>query len=252
MCTLTLAWQVFVDAPLVVAANRDELADRPSEPPTKIEDEPGVVAPRDARAGGTWVGYNEDGVFVGVTNRWVVGLAAERSRGLLVREALRRPDAESAVRYVERAVDDDAYDGFNLVVADETAAFLLEWDGRLSVTPLDPGVHVVVNVGAALGGGALTDTFYTPRERPERGREQAENARAVRTALTPEPGEDADAWLDRAGTVLGDHDYGVCVHEDGYGTRSSSLLRFGADGVRYWFAPGPPCETPFERVESQV
>jgi uncharacterized protein with NRDE domain len=253
VCTLTLAWQVFADAPVVVAANRDELRDRPSEPPARIADDPAVVAPRDAEAGGTWVGYNEHGVFVGVTNRWVTGLAGERSRGLLVRDALRRDDAETAVRYVERAVDADEYDGFNLVVADETAAFLLEWDGRLHLTQLEPGVHVVVNVGAALGGGgALTDTFFTPEARSERGEEQAENARTVRTALTPEPGEDADSWLDRATTVLADHDYGVCIHEDGYGTRSSSLLRFGRDGVDYWFASGPPCETAFEPVESQV
>ena len=50
MCTLVLAWQVFADYPVVVAANRDEALDRPSEPPTRIGEEPGVVAPRDADA----------------------------------------------------------------------------------------------------------------------------------------------------------------------------------------------------------
>ncbi|GAB3311921.1 hypothetical protein EI982_04150 [Haloplanus rallus] len=257
MCTLTLAWQTFVDAPVLVAANRDERRDRPAEPPEWTGSTPAVIAPRDAEAGGTWIGYNDAGLFVGITNRPMANPTAERSRGLLVDDALREPDARSAARLVERAVETDGYDGFNLVVADRSGAFLFEWDGRLRTHRLDPGVHVVVNSGAALGGGgAVVDAFRTPGPDddddgdPNRAAEQAANARAVRAALTPEPGEAADAWLDRAGTVLGDHEFGVCIHADGYGTRSSSLLRLDDDGGTYRFADGPPCETPYRRVET--
>ncbi|WP_435067065.1 NRDE family protein [Haloplanus sp. C73] len=251
MCTLTLAWQVFPDDPVLVAANRDERRDRPSEPPRRTEGDPAVVAPRDARAGGTWIGYNDAGLFVGVTNRWVDGPDPERSRGLLVDDALREPDARSAARLVERAVETHDYEGFNLVVADRTAAYLLEWDGHLRTSQLEPGVHVVVNSGAALGGGgAVIDSFLTPAdpERADRAAEQAANARAVRTALTPNPGEDAGAWLDRSAAVLADHDYGVCIHENGFGTRSSSLIRLGREVSEYRFAPGPPCETAYRSV----
>ena len=253
MCTLTLAWQVFPDTPVVVAANRDERRDRPSEPPRRTESNPAVVAPRDARAGGTWIGYNDAGTFVGITNRWVADTTPERSRGLLVADALREPDATSAARLVERSVDANSYDGFNLVVADRTAAFLFEWDGHLRVTQLEPGVHVVVNSGAALGGGGVpSDSFVTPDdERVDRATEQIENARAVRTALTPDPGEGATEWLDRAATVLADHEFGVCLHENGYGTRSSSLIRLG-DRDEYRFAPGPPCETAYEAVATDA
>ncbi|MFB6256144.1 MAG: NRDE family protein [Haloplanus sp.] len=257
MCTLTLAWQTFPDAPVVVAANRDERRDRPSEPPQRTESEPVVVAPRDARAGGTWIGYNDAGVFVGITNRLAEGTTSQRSRGLLVADALRESDATAAARLVERSVDANDYDGFNLVVADRTAAFLFEWDGHFRVIQLDPGVHVVVNSGAALGGGgALTDAFVIPDgdARADRAAEQAANARAVRTALTPEPGDGATDWLDRAATTLADHEFGVCIHGNGYGTRSSSLIRLG-DERTYRFAPGPPCETAYEPVgtdEGQV
>ncbi|SDM17065.1 Uncharacterized conserved protein, contains NRDE domain [Halogranum gelatinilyticum] len=250
MCTLTIAWQVFEDAPVVVAANRDEALGRPSEGPARIEENPAVVAPRDVEAGGTWVGYNEFGLFAGVTNRWVTGLESERSRGLLVRDALRQESAEAALEHVESAVAAHEYDGFNLVVADADAAYLLEWDGHLHVREYDPGVHVVVNVGT-------DDSFFVPEHRPEIGRQQADNARGVRDALRPAEGETADGWLARAGDVLGDHEYGVCIHGDGFGTRSSSLIRLGrdADGgldARYRFAPGPPCETEYLPVESQV
>jgi len=246
MCTLTLAWRVFADAPVVVAANRDELVGRPSEPPEVIEDDPRIVAPRDAEAGGTWIGYNEDGLLVAVTNRWTdADLVGDRSRGLLVRDALRHESAEDAARFVEREVEDREFDGFNLVLADETAAVLFEWDGRLSFSHLEPGVHVVVNVGA-------DDAFDVPDVRPDAARQQAANARDVRSALTPEPGETAESWLDRAADVLADHHYGVCVHGDGYGTRSSSLVLLGEAGARYRFADGPPCETAYREVDLEA
>lgn len=240
MCTLTLAWQVFPDAPVVAAANRDEATDRPSEPPREIE--PGIVAPRDAEAGGTWIGHTDDGLFVGLTNRWVEGLAGERSRGLLVRDCLRAASAEAAARHVEDAVADHEYDGFNLLVADADAAILLAWDGHLAPTTLEPGVHVLGNVG-------LDGNFYEPPERPELGPERADAVVRLREHLRPEPSETATAWRDRAATALGDHEFGVCVHEDGYGTVSASLVTLFADGTSdYRFADGPPCETGFEPV----
>ena len=245
MCTLALAWRVFEEAPVVVGANRDESYDRPADPPARVADDPAIVAPRDAEAGGTWIGYNEHRLFVGITNRWVEGPARERSRGRLVADCLERESAEAACRFAEREVRDTGYEGFNLVLADASAAFLLEWDGRLRVRRFDPGVHVVVNVGA---DGA----FFEPERRPEAGREQAANARRLREALRPEPGETADAWLARTADALGDHEFGVCVHGDGFGTRSSSLISLGEDRARYEFADGPPCETPFRSVESQL
>ncbi|WP_323192365.1 NRDE family protein [Halostella sp. PRR32] len=246
MCTLTLAWRVFADAPVVVAANRDELVGRPSEPPAVVESDPRVVAPRDAEAGGTWIGYNEHGLLVAVTNRWTdADLAGDRSRGLLVRDALRHDSAEDAARFVEREVEENEFDGFNLVLADDAAALLYEWDGHLGFSRLEPGVHVVVNVGA-------DDAFDVPEIRPDAAREQAANARGVRAALTPKPGETAEAWLDRAADVLSDHEYGVCVHGDGFGTRSSSLILLGEAGARYWFADGPPCKTDYGEVDLEA
>ena len=246
MCTLTFAWRAFADAPLVVAANRDEALDRPAVGPARIDGadgDPVVVAPRDEEAGGTWIGTNEHGVFVGITNRWTdADLAAERSRGLLVRDALAQASAADATAVVEDAVAAHEYDGFNLVIADADDCHYLEWDGELAVHRLDPGVHVVVNVGAV-------DDFEIPEVRREFGERQAENARAVHDALQVEPGETPEEWRERAAAVLRDHDYGVCIHGDGYGTRSSSLVQTGSE-FAYWYADGAPCETEYERVDA--
>lgn len=246
MCTLILAWQVFDDAPVVVAANRDEFYERPSEPPRARDWEVPVVAPKDARADGTWLGYNEHGVLVAITNRWQgEDVTGERSRGLLVRDALAYESAEAATRFVERELDGRTYDGFNLVIADASAALLIEYDRGRQVTNLEPGIHVVVNVGA-------DGNYDIPEARAEVAAKQAENADAVVGALHPEPGETSSEWLDRAGDVVADHDYGVCVHRDGFGTKSASLIRLGEEIREFHFADGPPCETDFERVKDAV
>ena len=245
MCTIVLAWQVFEDTPVAFAANRDERIGRPSEPPEIRQWGKRVVAPADAEAKGTWLGYNEEGLLVAVTNRWVdADLAGERSRGLLVRDCLSHGSTVDAARAVEGAVRDAEYDGFNLLLAHENAALLLEWDGQLAVRNLTPGVHVVVNVGA-------DGDYRIPGHRPDVGEQQAVNADRLRDVMQVAPGERVDEWLTRAGETISDHEYGVCVHGDGFGTRSSSLIALGTE-CRYAFADGPPCEASYRPVEGQI
>lgn len=74
-----------------------------------------------------------------------------------------------------------------------------------------------------------------------------DEATAVLTRRHVEPEERADSWLDRAGGALGDHEYGVCLHGDRFGTRSASLVAVG-DRIDYRYAHGPPCEAAFEPV----
>ncbi len=246
VCTLTLAWRVFEGTPVALAANRDESLDRESEGPSlRTADGSTYVAPRDRVAGGTWIGLGESGLVAAVTNRWLdADREGDRSRGLLVADCLREPTAESAVRAVERELDDRAYDGFFLALADDVAAFLLSYDGQLSVTRLDPGVHVVGNVGGVVNG---TARFAVPDRRKEAGTDRAASARRVAGALVPEPGEDASGWLDRSSRVLADHEYGACLHGEGFGTRSFTRIRTGTEPA-VAFADGPPCETPSESV----
>lgn len=252
MCTLVFAWQVFEGVPLVVAANRDEAMDRPSTSPQLINEEPRVVAPRDEKAGGTWIGINEHGVFAAITNRWS-SRTGQRSRGLLVLDVLAESSAESAARLVENAVKSDHYAGFNLVLVDDRAAMYLTYNGTLAVQPLQPGVFVVVNVGlvpansATVGHGG--DTISIPDGRSEAGQTQAENARRLSEELQPISGERPECWRERAAAAIRDHDFGVCIHDDGFGTRSSSLLSIRNDDVEYAYADGPPCLTEYDSID---
>lgn len=259
MCTLTFAWQRF-DAHVAVAANRDEALSRPASGPAISGDSPWVFAPRDEKAGGTWIGYNEAGLFVALTNRWTRTVTdGERSRGLLVRDALDRSSAAAAARFVRGETEKRRYEPFHLLVADADRALLIEHDRTRSVTDLAPGVYVVGNTGwcgVCTGPDDATDpqrttSFFVPGDRPEIGRTQAHNDELVLDTLVEAADgvAGADEWLERAGSVLSDHEYGVCVHRDGFGTKSSSLVRLGAE--RAWIhAEGPPCENEYEPLEA--
>src|SRR4029453_10889790 len=112
MCTLVLV----VPPPggvLQVAANRDEFLARPAAPPMPSDDGR-WFAPRDLQAGGTWLGVNAGGVFVGVTNRTSGPRdPSRRSRGLLVLEALESRDGESLPARAS-APDPAPHNGFHL------------------------------------------------------------------------------------------------------------------------------------------
>lgn len=253
MCTFIMAWRIFDDAPMIVAANRDERLDRPSRPPSLLTDQPRIIAPQDEEAGGTWIGYNEHRVFVAILNRWTdAELEGERSRGLLVMDALKREAASKAAHFVEDAVERHEYEGFNLVVADATDAVLYEWDGELRRTNFDQGVHVVVNVGA-------DDHFEIPAfptappdvrtARRAAAEAQAKNTKRARADLHPRRDETVEEWRDGAAVVLRDHDYGICVHRGEFGTRSSSIITVHTDGtVDDRFADGAPCEIDIDYV----
>lgn len=233
MCTLLVATRIWQDAPLVVAANRDERLARPSQAP-QLHSQAGVrfFAPRDLKSGGTWLGVNAHGMFVAITNRFVGRPpSAPRSRGLLVLDALAEDSVAHAVRRIG-AEDPKRHDPFHLVVADATGASLVWNDGaRHRIEPLAPGIHVVTERSLGAAESARVEIL--------RGR--------VRELFAPQC-PPTTAWLD----VLREHAEpgleGVCVHapELDYGTRSSTFVSLGApDGPQLLHADGPPCTTPF-------
>ena len=117
MCTLALYYKTFDEYPLVVAANRDEHYDRPSAPPALLNTKTEIIAGRDLRAGGTWLGVNEHGLLAGILNRRSDGepepRPATRSRGLLCLDILAFKSAADARAFVGTGPDD--YQPFTLL-----------------------------------------------------------------------------------------------------------------------------------------
>jgi uncharacterized protein with NRDE domain len=243
VCTLAIYHDVFPDHPLVVAANRDEYLDRPTEPPTLLRAAPPrAFGGRDLVAGGTWLGIGETGLVAGLLNRrsGAPPDPARRSRGLLCLEALGcRTAVEAAARVAEEPAG--RYNPFNLLLADPEEAFVAVQgvDGAPRVARLGPGLHLLTNLDV--------DDATCPRIAASR-----QGFTAAGDAFLRE--RDVDLLVARLQAVLSDHvtaldprgPGSLCVHLDGFGTRSATVLLVpsGGHGARGFHADGPPCRVP--------
>src|SRR5262249_34708816 len=98
MCLVALLFRSVSDEPLIVGANSEEFYHRGGELPQLLDGPCRIVAGLDPVAKGTWLGVNERGVLVAVTNRPRLQVPARpRSRGLLARDLLACPSAKVAV-----------------------------------------------------------------------------------------------------------------------------------------------------------
>ena len=157
MCLIAFALQPGTALPLVVAANRDEYWDRPTEPLSPWQTESGhtVWAGRDVRAGGSWLGFSPEGRVAMLTNVRGHGPdAAPRSRGLLVTDWL--TSSLPAPQWLLRHAPED-YAPFNLVLGDLTSQTWFWWTNTAPRNvPGSPSAgHDLPQgwYGAALGSG---------------------------------------------------------------------------------------------------
>lgn len=217
----------------MVAANRDERLDRPASGPFIWEETTRFIAPRDDAAGGSWLGLNEHGLWVAVTNRFGVPRDKRRSsRGALVVEGLQHRDATSLHRELG-ALAPGRFNAFHLFYADGRNAFVTWSDGeRIAQQSIEKGLHIITE--RSLGGD--------DRRRTELIRERWKQ-------VEQGPGE----LVERLAQLLRIHSQdpvaGTCVHVPAfnYGTRSSAILLLGVplSRTQFLWAPGSPCVAPY-------
>ena len=244
MCTLVLLRRPTERWPVLIAANRDEMAARPwSSPARHWPDRPEVVAGRDDLAGGSWLGMNDYGVVAAILNRMgSLGPAAgKRSRGELVLEALDHADAAVAADALAH-LDGRAWRPFNLVVADNRDAYWIRGAGgaRVEVRTIGAGLHMLTALDIDDTASPRVSA-YLPR---------------FRAAAIPDPGAGQwTAWQELmadAGTSADGEEVAAMtfVRPDGFGTVSSALIGLpapeaeGAEPV-WLFAAGRPGAVPY-------
>lgn len=229
MCLVVLGLKAHPLHPLVVAANRDEYLERPSEPARFWPGEDGLLAGRDLRAGGTWAGVTRSGRFAALTNvRDPRALdPAAPSRGELVLRFLRGADGPlDHLGAISR--EPSRRNGFNLLAA---AAGRLGWYSNAGGFPeeVGPGVHAVSN--------AFLDTPWP------KARRSAARLADVLSRGTPIDPEELFALLSDRAPAADDElpDTGVGLEAErllsppfiaapGYGTRGSTLLLVSREG----------------------
>jgi uncharacterized protein with NRDE domain len=249
VCLLIALSGTVPGVPLLIAANRDELYQRPADPITVLRaTRPRILGGRDELAGGTWLAVNEHGVVAGLTNQPAAARdPAKRSRGELPLAFTRYPDARTAVTEVCARLDPSAYNPCAMLVGDRHALFSVDLSGghRAQVEELPPGRYVLENTPlrqpsakqqrvaglvSGLAGGALDGrAAEAGLAGVLRDHQPAAGPQPARPGRPARPAELSAA----------------CVHTERYGTRSAMIVSVGLSGApRVSVAAGPPCVTP--------
>ncbi|MBU3725666.1 MAG: NRDE family protein [Burkholderiaceae bacterium] len=232
---------------LLIAANRDEFADRPTEPLHWWQED--ILAGRDLRAKGTWLGITRSGRFAAITNVRdpSIGNAAVPygSRGLMVHAYLsgnHRP-----LEFLERMLQEvTVASPYNLIVGRITADGIdAHWLGGRTrqIAALDEGPHVLSN--------AELNTPWPKARRLLSAMKTADTDAITQVMHSPEIAQDAElpntgvpyAWEKRLSAAL--------ISGDDYHTRSSTLIH--VEGLKAlareitWSAQAEPIKTVEER-----
>jgi uncharacterized protein with NRDE domain len=229
MCLILFAWKVHEKFPLVLAANRDEFYERPSASAAFWDDVPDLLAGRDLRRGGTWLGITRTGRLAALTNyRDPASLKKDApSRGELVSDYLRgRESPEAFIRRLEPRAD--RYNGFSLLAGDGPE--LAYFSNRGEMRRLAPGIH-----------GMSNHLIDTPWPKVEQGKRALGELLASRDDPSPEAlfallasrSRPPDEGLPNTGVglewerVLSP----FFVESPAYGTRSSTVLLIDREGA---------------------
>jgi uncharacterized protein with NRDE domain len=240
MCLILLGWRAHPAWKLIAAANRDEYYERPSEPIHWWRDRLGLLAGRDLRGGGAWMGVTRAGRFAAVTNfRDPSTVQSDApSRGELVPDFL--TSGKNAEAWMEELAERASiYNGFNLLASDGDE--LWYYGNRKGEGPerLTPGIYGLSN--------RFLDTPWPKVERSRAGFSAAVSGERV------EPEGLFQVLADRRrppDEELPDTGVGLeferilsppFIVSPGYGTRSSSVVLMLEDGTgEVWersFAP---------------
>lgn len=227
VCLITFSYRSHPDYLLVLAANRDEFYDRPTDTARWWTDAPSILGGRDLKAMGTWMAVNKSGDFAAVTNYRDMQNIKEnaRSRGdLPVRFLKGKRNAKVYASSVFR--QKASYNGFNLLAMDANQmVHVSNYDEQVNF--IEAGVHGLSN--------ALLDTPWP----------KVEKAKTALASVLSEPfglqdlldimqnaqqAPDADLPDTGVGIEMERQLSPVCIRMPHYGTCCSTALTIDYEG----------------------
>jgi len=256
VCTLIALYGFLREYPVIVLHNRYLNRGTLEEPPRVYEGKRRVYAPYDVASKGTWIGFNEEGLLVAVTNQETELLEKPaRSRGLLAMDLLDGcASAEEAKGFL---TDPDIrwdYRRGNFFVADAESAWHVVWDKETDVRRLQPGGHVITTLTMFPG------VDWTERAEKMWVNVEKRRIRALQLLDGLQPGN-IDGLVASLKEISADHGAekgpgSICYHypTGEYVQTSSTILAVGADlsESRIHYCPGNRCENEFRDYTSII
>ena len=145
MCLLLIGINSNPNFKLIIAANRDEFYGRTTWPAHFWVDYPSILAGKDLKAGGTWLGITKTGKIAAITN-FREGLKPKDnvpSRGLLTLSFLAgKISGNDYLTAVQKNAFD--YDGFNLILGSTDALYYFSNKQNL-IEKLEDGIYGLSN-----------------------------------------------------------------------------------------------------------
>lgn len=231
MCLILFAYQSHPKYKLIVAANRDEEYERPTAPVHYWEDYPQILAGRDLKQMGTWMGTSKEGRFAALTNYRSLSemnAVGKRSRGELVGDFLKNQMLPE--EYLQMVAENrNLYPGFNLLAGDKDELYYYS-NMENEVKRLKPGIYGVSN-----------HLLNTEWPKVKKGKEGLEEIVSLSTSeieesllnllqnADPAPDEqlpDTGVPLDLERLLSS-----MFIKSEGYGTRSSTVLLMSDESI---------------------
>lgn len=227
MCLLLISYNTHPGYPLIVAANRDEFYNRPTEKAHFWKNNPELLAGRDIEAGGTWLGITKSGRFAAITNYRDMNSVKENapSRGSLTLNFLKSdiPPVKYGYSLSEKA---DEYNGYNLLFSDMETFYYFSNQIK-SLRQLSEGVYGLSNhlldtpwPKVVKSKEAFLDATSNETVSAETLFEILSDDREAPDNQLPETGLSIE--LERAVSP-------VFIRSDRYGTRSSTVLLISSE-----------------------
>tara|TARA_R110002124_G_scaffold134129_1_gene296760 strand:+ start:10714 stop:11496 length:783 start_codon:yes stop_codon:yes gene_type:complete len=230
MCLIVFSYKTHPTYKLILAANRDELYERPTRAAQFWNEEgfPDILAGKDLKANGTWMGISKSGKWGALTNYRDPKNIKENAptRGRLVLDFLK--SEVSGKEYVSEVKNEaKEYNGFNLLLGEKDK--LLHYSNESDqITEVSPGVHGVSN--------ALLDTSWPKIDQAKQelkkvtSSEKFDKEELFQILKNPEKAPDDKLpstgipyeWEKAISSIF--------IKTDNYGTLCSTLLLIDYDG----------------------
>lgn len=224
MCLIVFAYKYHPKYPFILAGNRDEFHERPTQKLHVWEGDPEILAGKDLMAGGTWLGINQHGKFAALTNYRDLSNIKEPtpSRGYIVSDIL-QSELSTSDQLTVLAPDFPNYNGFNLIAGTLDDLYFVSNHGD-HIQKIKPGLYGISNASLNTPwpkiNSALEDfSAALNKDRPDENEifELLCNTKRYPESMLPKTGLSPE--MEKAVSS-------VFILTEDYGTRSSALLMF--------------------------